>query len=177
MPTEGHCTTVLTFHVEQGQIGEVPIEDLSFAVVLRTPGVMADGDWAVGVIIDERATPEQHDALVSVARGDLGGPTDAMAALTSDFLGVESKPIVFSENGMQRAVTIAERVEQVAEGAPSTVKLGEPIYLDNSCHRANPRIALARAVRNQIHAFGLEWSDDSGTNSSAYAPFNWSGPR
>lgn len=176
MPTEGHCTTVLTFHVDLGRIGDVAIEDLSFAVVLRTPGVMADGDWAVGVIIDARATKEQHDALVSVARGELGGPTEAMAALTSDFLGVESKPIKFSENGMQRSVSIVDRVEQVAEGAPSAVKPGEPIYLDNSCHRANPRIALARATRNQIHAFGLEWSDDSGTNSSAYAPFNWSGP-
>ncbi len=176
MPTEGYCTTVLTFHVDEGRVANVAIRDLSFAVVLRTPGVMADGNWAVGVIVDARATSEQHEALVRVARGELGGPMEPMAKLTSEFLGVEAKPIAFTKNGMTWSVSIPERVEQLAEGAPSVVKPGEPIYLDNSCHRANPRIALARAKRNRIHAFGLEWHDDTGTNSGAFAPFHWSAP-
>lgn len=173
MPTQGNCTTVLTFHIDQGRIGDVAIEDLSFALVLRTPGVMADGDWAVGVIVDERATPQQHDALVSVARGEAGGPLEPIAALTTDFLGVESRPIRFQKNGLCWSVSIPERVEQVAEGAPSPVKPGEPIFLDNTGHRANPRIAIARAIRNHIHAFGLEWQDESGSNSGAFAPFTW----
>lgn len=175
-PTQGNCTTVLTFHVDDGRIGDVEIADMGFAVVLHTPGVMADGDWSVGVIVDERATTEQHDALVRVARGEIGGPLEPMRALTKDFLGVESRPIEFKRNGMQWSVSIPERIEQVAWGAPSPVKPGEPMYLDNTGHRANPRIAIARAKQNRIHAFGFHWHDDSGTNSAAYAPFRWTVP-
>jgi hypothetical protein len=176
MPTEGRCTTVLTFHVDQGRIGDVTIEDLSFAVVLETPSVMADGDWVVGVIVDDRASPEQHEALVAVAKGDLGGPLEPMVALMSEFLGVESKRIEFTKEDMRWSVSIPDRVEQEAEGVLSPVRPGEPMYLDNTGHRANPRIALAKARRNRIHAFGLEWHDDSGTNSGAFAPFEWSAP-
>ncbi len=172
-PTRGNCTTVLTFNIDDGHIGDVRIADLSFCVVVHTPGVMADGDWAVGVIVDERASQPQRDALVAVARGEIGGPLEPMAVLTKDFLGVESRRIEFEKNGMRWSVSIPERIEQVAQGAPSPVSPGEPIYLDNTGHRANPRIAIARASRNEIHAFGLDWHDNSGTNSSAYAPFHW----
>lgn len=172
-PTQGQCTTALSFHINNGCYGDLPLDDLSFVVVLRTPGPMAEGDWSVGVIIDERAAPEQRQALVSIARGEVGGPMGPVAALTSEFLGVESKPIHFQKDGLTRSLSVPGWLDQAAEGVPSPVKPGEPMYLDNTGHRANPRIALARANRNHIHAFNLDWVDDSGTNSSAFAPFEW----
>ncbi|MEE9158624.1 MAG: DUF1326 domain-containing protein [Gammaproteobacteria bacterium] len=172
-PTAGHCITVLTFKIDKGFCGDVTLDDLGFAVALRTPGPMADGSWSVGVIIDERARTEQQETLVAIARGQAGGPMEPMLALTSEFLGVELRPIEFRKNGMKWSVSIPDLVDQEAEGVPSPVKPGEPMYLDNTGHRANPRIALAKAARNHIHAFGLDWDDDSGSNSGAFAPFNW----
>ena len=173
-PTAGHCTTVLTFHIDRGSHGDLRLDDLSFAVVLRTPGPMAEGNWSVGVIVDERATAEQQKVLVEIARGQAGGPMEPMLALTTEFLGVEAKPIHFNQDGMKWSVSIPELVDQAAEGMPSPVKPSEPIYLDNTGHRANPRIAVGKARRNHIHAFGLDWDDDGGTNSCAFAPFSWS---
>lgn len=172
-PTAGHCTTVLTFKIDEGFCGDVRLDDLAFAIALRTPGPMADGNWSVGVIIDDRATSEQQETLVAIARGQAGGPMEPMLALTTEFLGVESRPIEFRKNSMKWSVSIPDLVDQEAEGVPSPVKPGEPMYLDNTGHRANPRIALARAARNHIHAFGLDWDDDGGSNSSAFAPFSW----
>lgn len=172
-PTAGHCTTVLTFKIDEGSCGDVPLDDLAFAVALRTPGPMADGNWSVGVIIDERANAEQQESLVAIARGQAGGPMEPMLALTTEFLGVELRPITFQMDGMKRSVSIPGLVDQEAEGVPSPVRPGEPMYLDNTGHRANPRIALAKAARNHIHAFGLDWNDDGGSNSGAYAPFSW----
>ena len=84
------------------------LDDLSFVVLLRTPGPMADGDWSVGVVVDQRATPAQHQALAEIGRGAAGGPLEAMAALTSEFLGVESRIIRFRKDGLSRAASIPE---------------------------------------------------------------------
>ena len=57
----------------------------------------------------------------------------------------------------------------------SPVKPGEPVYLYNTRYSANPRIGLAKLHRNHMHAFGIEWDDDSGTSRGAVAPFSWQG--
>jgi hypothetical protein len=52
-------------------------------------------------------------------------------------------------------------------------KPGEPISLDNVAHPVNTRLALAHATRSHLHAFGLDWDDDSGRNNGHFAPFSW----
>ena len=50
---------------------------------------MTDGNWRLGVFIDERATDEQADKLIKVFGGQLGGPMGALAPLVGEMLGVE----------------------------------------------------------------------------------------
>ena len=51
----------------------------------------------------------------------------------------------------------------------------EPMYVDNTPHPANARLALAKALPSRLHAFGLDWEDDSGRNNGPFAPFDWRG--
>ena len=51
----------------------------------------------------------------------------------------------------------------------------EPIYLENVGHPANTKLALAKAVRSVFRAFGINWSDKSGTRNGHFAPFSWAG--
>jgi hypothetical protein len=37
------------------------------------------------------------------------------------------------------------------------------------------RLAVARATRSSIHAFGIDWDDATGTRNAHYAPFAWTG--
>jgi hypothetical protein len=32
---------------------------------------------------------------------------------------------------------------------------------------------LARATRSHIHAFGIDWEDDTGKRNGHFAPFRW----
>jgi hypothetical protein len=59
------------------------------------------------------------------------------------------------------------------EGVASSVKPGEPLFLDNTAHPANARLALAKATRTHMHAFGINWDDTSGKTNGHFAPFNW----
>jgi len=174
-PTKGHCYFAFAFQVERGHYGQVRLDGLSFAVLGYTPGVMAEGNASVGVILDARASREQQDALTAIASGQAGGPMAALGPLITTFLGAEAKPIQFEKNGMSRAVSIPGVLDQAVEGVPSVSKAGEPLYLDNTMHPANSRLALAKAKRSHLHAFGLSWDDTSGGNNGHFAPFTWQG--
>lgn len=172
-PTHGHCNVALAYHIETGHYGDVTLDDLCFVVVAHTPGAMGAGNWRMGLIADERSTPEQQEALVSIASGQAGGPIAALAPLVGEFVGVELQPITYRQEGNTRSLTIPGLVEQGVEGVPSVIAEGEPLYFDNTLHPSNRRLALGKATNSSIHAFGIDWDDASGNNNGHFAPFNW----
>ena len=117
-PTKGSCTFAFVNRIDEGKYGDVSLNGLLFAVVGRTPESMDKGNWSVGVVTDERAKPEQKDAIVAIASGQAGGPMAALAPLITKFLGVESKPIQFRMSGMSRSATVGDLVDQAIEGVP-----------------------------------------------------------
>src|SRR6185436_9157283 len=165
-PTQGYCDAGLVFHVERGSYGSAMLDGLSFAVLLHTPGPMIAGNWTVGMIVDERATVAQRDALVAIGSGQGGGP------MAGTFAGVESRPIRIERGGMRRSVSIPGMLDIAVEGIPGASPT-EPIYLDNVGHPAASRLALAKASRGHMHAFGINWDDTSGKNNGHFAPFTW----
>ena len=172
-PTKGHCDVAMVFHIDQGQYSGTVLDDLNFALIAHTPDIMGKGDWSVGLITDERATPDQQQALTAIASGQAGGPAAGLAPLLGQFLGAESRPIHYQKNGMSRSVSIPGMLDQACEGVPSIVNTSEPLYVDNTAHPANARLALAHATRSHLHTFGLDWDDTSGTNNGHFAPFDW----
>ena len=172
-PTQGYCDAGLVFQVERGSHGTTKLDGLSFAVLLHTPGAMGAGNWTVGVIVDERATTEQREALGAIGSGQGGGPMAALGPLVGRFAGIEAKPIRIESTGMRRSVSIPEALDIAIEGIPGASQT-EPIYLDNVGHPAATRLALAKASRGHMHAFGINWDDTSGKNNGHFAPFSWS---
>jgi hypothetical protein len=171
-PTKEVCDAGLVFNVQRGRFGSTQLDGLSFAVLLHTPGPMIQGGWTVGLVVDERASKEQREALTTIASGQGGGPMAALAPLIANFGGVEAKPIRIESSGMRRSVSIAGMLDIAVEGIPGA-KDSEPIYLDNVGHPAASRLALAKASRSHMHAFGINWDDTSGQNNGHFAPFTW----
>lgn len=174
-PTHGTCEFAMVFEVARGRYEAVTLDGLRFAILGHTPDVMGAGNWSVGLVVDERATASQTEAITAVASGQAGGPLAALAPLITNFLGVERKPIRIEGTGQRRSASIPGLLDQALEGVESAAKPGEPLYLDNTLHPANPRLALARAVRSVLTAFGLRWEDRSGRNNGHFAPFAWAG--
>lgn len=172
-PTNGDCNFAMVFQIESGRSAEIQLDGLSFAVVGNAPDVMGTGNWSVGLILDERATPEQQQALTAIATGQAGGPPAILTAVVGKFLGVETRPIRVEKSGLHRSVSIPTLLEQDCEGVPNTADAAQPLYIDNTMHPANKRLALAYATKSHLHAFGLDWDDVSGKNNGHFAPFNW----
>jgi len=172
-PTKGFCDVGLVFRIDHGQHGNTRLDGLCFAVLAHTPGPMGQGDWTVGVVVDERASTEQRQALTAIASGQGGGPMAALGPLISRFGGVEARPIKFEMSGMRRTVTIPGVLDLAVEGIAGANK-GEPIYFENVGHPVAAKLALAKASRSHLHGFGIDWDDTSGRNNGHFAPFAWS---
>jgi hypothetical protein len=135
---------------------------------------MGKGNWSVGVIVDDKATAEQRDAITAIASGAGGGPMAALSGLVGKILGVESAPIRFERSGAKWSVRASQFVDMAAEGVKGiNPNATEPLHLDNTGHPAADRFALARASTSRVRALGLTWEDASGRNNGQYAPFSW----
>jgi hypothetical protein len=174
-PTEGDCKAAVAMRIEQGQKGGVDLAGLSLIVLMHSPGPMGAGNLTVGLIVDDRATEDQAQALQAIASGQDGGPMAMLAPLVGRFAGVERRPIRFESEGMKYTVQAGELIDQVCDGLPSMVAPEQAIAIDNVAHPVNTRLALAKAVRSHMHAFGIDWDDDTGTRNGHFAPFAWSG--
>ena len=174
-PSKGTCTFAMSFQIEKGSFGSESLDGLGFIVLGFTPEAMGKGNWSVGVIVDDRATPAQRDAITAIASGSAGGPMAGVGPLVAKFLGVESAPIKFERSGLKWSVTAGNLVDMAAEAAmginPEAI---EPLHLDSTGHPANDRFTLAHALKSHVDALGLTWNDTSGKNNGQYAPFNWS---
>ena len=173
-PTKGSCTFAMAMQVERGNLGTVSLDGLTFIVLGMTPEEMGKGNWSVGLVIDERATAEQRDAITAIASGAAGGPMAALSGLIGKFLGVEAAAIRIERSGLRFTVKAGTLVDMGAEGAKGiNPNETEPMFLDNTGHPISNRLALAHASRSHVHALGLTWDDDSGRNNGHFAPFNW----
>ena len=173
--THDHCTAVMVFRIDEGRSGAMRLDGLRFALVIRSGKVMADGNWIFGVVVDAAADGPQRDALAAIASGEAGGPPGMIRQnLVSDFRGVEFHPIEFTMAGHARRAAIPHIASFEIEGVLSRNRGGEPLYLDNTGHPANRRLALARAKEAHVHGFGLDLDLVGVGNNGHFAPFSWS---
>ena len=173
-PTQGSCTVAIAMHVEQGQYGGTDLAGRDVVAVIYTPEEMGKGNWTLGLVIDDGATNEQQQSLTAIASGQAGGPMAALGPLVGTFAGVEVRPAQFQQHGLKWSLSVPGLVDQVADGAIGANDR-DPMYLDNVPHPVNTRLALAKAERTRIHAFGINWDADSGATNGHFAPFSWQG--
>jgi hypothetical protein len=173
-PTQGSCTVAIALHVEQGNYGGTDLAGHDVVAVIYTPEEMGKGNWTIGLIIDDGASNEQQQALTAITSGQAGGPMAALGPLVGTFAGVEVRPVQFQQNGLKWSISVPGLLDQVADGAIGANQ-SDPMYLDNVPHPVSTRIALAKAERSHIHAFGINWDADSGATNGHFAPFSWQG--
>jgi hypothetical protein len=172
--TYDQCTSLQVYRIDRGAYGDVKLDGLAFALIIRSGKVMSEGNWIFAAIVDEAANSAQREALSAIVSGKAGGtPARIRDNLVRDFRGVEVKPITFRMDGLHRSASIPGLLEFAVDGVAARDNNGEPIYLDNTSHPANRRIALAKSRQTHIHGFGLDLDLVGKDNNGHFAPFKW----
>jgi hypothetical protein len=121
--------------VREGQYGDVPLAGVRFAQVVSWPGRLDQGNGTRLVVIDDKATRDQRDAIAALFGGKQGGAYfEIFAAICPHTAPPVFKPIEFKYDRARRVATL--RVAGIAEFATDAIK--NP--LDGSEHRV--RIVL-----------------------------------
>lgn len=169
-----YCNAVLVFHVDKGDVEGVDVGGVTVTAVAAAPKYMHEGNWKLGVLVDDSASDEQAEAVGKVFSGELGGPMGGLAPLVTENLGVERVPMEFSsENGKHR-ITLGDKGGIAVEDVVSFgVETGEPARLTGIFHPAGSELVVGKATESGVNAFGIELDNEGGSGFSA--PFSWSG--
>jgi hypothetical protein len=168
--TRDRCKVVLVFNVKQGDVDGTDVSGLTVAAVCDTPKVMSEGNWRLGVVIDDKASDEQAEKLGAVFSGALGGPMEALGPLIGENLGVERLPIEVREDGLKHSVQIGEVVDfEIEDVVPFGVETGEPARVTGIFHPVGSELTISRATRSQINAFGIQYEGRAGFSNSEFA--------
>ncbi len=167
--TYDFCRATLAFEIRDGEIDGTDIGGLNIVAIIDTPKVMTDGNWRLGVFVDERASDEQADKLVQVFTGRLGGPMAGLAPLVGEVLGVERVPIDVVHDGLRHSVRIGDAVDfEIEDIVPFGVDTGEPVRFSGMFHPAGSDLTMAEAKRSQINGFGIQYEGKTGLSSSDF---------
>lgn len=89
----------LAWPVRGGGKNGVDLRGLSAALAVDSPKRMTDGGWRVALYLDERATPEQAEAMQAIFSGAAGGYLAALSPLIGEVTGVHTALISFESQG------------------------------------------------------------------------------
>lgn len=171
-PSQGGCDVALMFHIDKGRYGKVSLDGLNVAVIARTPGPMAEGNWTLAAYIDERADDQQTAALGAIFGGAEGGPMSAFAPLVGKHLGAKKVPIRYAIEGKTRSAEIPGILRMAVEPLGTMHSSGE-IWAAIGHPVAPEKLAFAVGGKGSTFTdHGMRW-DNSGKNGH-YAPIRWS---
>jgi hypothetical protein len=165
-----YCRVTLVFNIREGEIEGTDVSGLKFAAIADTPKVMTDGNWRLGMFVDETATDEQADKLTAVFGGQLGGPMAGLVPLVGEVLGVERVPIEVVDDGLRHSVRIGEGIDfEIEDIVPFGVETGEPVKFSGMFHPVASDLTMAEAKRSRISAFGIEYEGKTGLSTSEFS--------
>lgn len=137
-PTQGECKGLLGMRITNGHFGSTRLDGLSFFVVVHFPGPLHEGNGQAQPIIDERASPEQREALFNI----MSGKNSAEGTLFNIFSLIVSKmhdpifaPVTLEFDKDARTArlripgaleTEVEPIKNPVTGAPHRIKVVMP---------------------------------------------------
>lgn len=161
--TNDACDVLFAWHVAEGQRDGVDLSGLNAVMAVHTGKRMTDGNWKVALYLDDRATPEQSEALGAVFSGAAGGHLAGLGPLIGEVAGVVPAKISFERDGDSNKATVGdilsmESIEMVGMDGEHAPIISNPIM---GAVAQPVTQAKAGAIRYHDH-----WDAEfSGTNS------------
>jgi len=172
-PTQGYCEGGYVWHIEKGNFGKVSLDGLTWSWIAHSPGPLHKGNVRFLVLADERATPEQRQALATIGEGKSGGPWTIFMAVAG-YRG-ETKYVPFE-------VTLDGLNSKVRAGNALSIELGpilnpvtgeaEELYLDKPTGFTSKRLTLGSG---KVFRVSSDLAYDHSGKYGEFSRFEYSG--
>ena len=169
LPTEGYCKGMVGMRITTGHFEKTKLDGLVFAATVDFPGALHEGNGQLQPIIDERATPEQREALFNIMSGKFSAEGTLFQILSLIVTKVHDPlfvPITFSFDKDGRVARLVakgvlesdvEPIKNPVTGAPHRIQVVMPEGFE---HRA------AEVASADIRSTGAIKFETRGTHSS-----------
>jgi len=158
LPTHGDCRAVVALEVNEGHHGMTRLDGLKAVALLAWPGPIHEGKGEALIVVDERASPAQREALLRILSGQDTDPGATIFQVLSTTLEKVHDPLF---RPIELVLDIEGRKARFA--VPGLVEgRGEPIRnpVTGAEHRA--RIGITGGFEYTTAEIGRGWSNSTG---------------
>jgi hypothetical protein len=132
-PTLGYCEGTGAWKINKGHFGEVKLDGLAVAFAAHWPKAIHEGNGTLALFVDQNATPQQREAILTICSGQAGGlPFEILATTFSKVLDPVFVSFDFKLDGRNSSVRIGDAMEIAMEPIKNPVtKEPESVRVDH----------------------------------------------
>ncbi len=138
-PTQGNCRAFGFGQIDKGHFGDVPLDGLRWGILAAWPAAIHLGNGKLQTVVEERATPEQRNAIETITHGGETEPGSLIwqvfSTTVTEFLPTLCKPIDLTIDYEARTARVkvpglvegsAESIRNPVTGAPHPARVTMP---------------------------------------------------
>jgi hypothetical protein len=158
LPTHGYCQAVVGIEIAEGHHGDTRLDGLRVAGIFAWPGPIHEGHGEAVVVIDERATDTQREALLRILGGEDTEPGATIFNVFAATLDKVNDPIF---TGIDFDVDVEARKARL--DVPGVIEArGEPILNPVTGAEHRIRIDLPHGFEYAQAEVGRGWATTQG---------------
>jgi hypothetical protein len=155
---EGKCQGVIVLGVKEGNLDDLDLSGANTALVYTIPGKPSDGNWTMGLVVDDGASDEQAQALERIFHGQEGGMWGEFSGLVGEYLDTQRAAVSVSGNG-----SLSGSVAGIGEISLEPFKdmQGNPTQVKNAAFGMGPEFTIGQAS-GKVDGFGISFDASYG---------------
>jgi hypothetical protein len=165
-PSRGFCQGMGAWKINRGNYDDTSLNGLALAFALHTPAEMHKGNGTGVFLYDEKASPQQRDALQNIATAHDGGmPFEVLKAVITKWLPPQFVTFQFNLNGKNSSVKVGnaltmsmEPIKNPVSGEPESVRVEHATGFIFKV----AEVVSARECRSNVADFCFSWPNKSG---------------
>lgn len=130
-PSPGFCEGLGVWRIDRGEFDGLKLDGTGLGFAAKWPGAIHEGNGTVVLFVDEKASPEQREALLEIGSGQAGGlPFEILATTFTTLLEPQFVPFDFNLDGLKSSARLGdslqialEPIKNPATGEPEQVTL------------------------------------------------------
>jgi hypothetical protein len=166
-PTSGECNVLVGWHIDKGNFGDIELQGLNVAMAAYSPGNMQKVQWKRALYLDDKATPEQTEALTQIFGGKAGGHFQSLLGSVGELLGTSHVPMDYEKQGRRSRMRVGNIAEADVEPVPGT----ENVRGHRLCMTPDDPEGLSKFNTLTYDDYGYKW-ELSGTTGN-HSPFTY----
>lgn len=172
-PTDGECTVLVGWHIEEGRDGEVSLDGLNVALAVHAPGHMMETQWRAAAYVDNRASDAQQQSLLRIFGGQAGGHPARLASHIGELLGAAPVAMTFEHTDSSYRLVIPDiaeaEIEAMAGQGDGPIEVsGHPLCIAPGFPA---RLAKSKTLNYSDHGMAWELNGKNGF----FSPFAYVG--